>query len=591
MISTMDKYFKKIQAARLAGKLSAQAEQNIEHWLSQPKYEIYRNELMQLIEQERWQELNDAFFTVVPFGTGGRRGKVGIGSNRINKVTIGESAQGLAGYIKQELGEEGLKKGIVIAHDTRLTSRELAEYVAAIFAANGCTTYLFDSFRATPELSFAVRHIGTAAGVVISASHNPPSDNGFKAYWSDGGQIVPPHDGGIMKAVSDVETIVTMDFSEARQKGLITIVGDEIDQAYCQAVVNESLVSTRSAALAYSPLHGVGATNAQRVLELAGFKPVIVTEQAIPDGHFSNIANNIPNPEVPSANELVTKYAKKHQADIGITTDPDADRLGVMARDEQGNYQFMTGNQIAALIGYFVLEQMRSQQKLTPQHFMAKTIVTTDMLNAMAEAFGVKMYNNLLVGFKYIAELIRLKEGQEMFIFGGEESHGILKGSYTRDKDAAIAALMMAELTSTLKDQGHTLPWQLNQLYRRYGIYWETLTSIIYPGAEGFSTMTAIMKKLRQDQPSVLGEYKVVSVTDRLTSSEDMKGDVLVFNLSSDTKTRITVRPSGTEPKLKLYTQVFLPVAADISESDFEQAKQQAAQTAARIEKATTLAF
>lgn len=583
----MQNLLQQISEAKQSGQLSAEAEQNIKLWLTETKYAEYLPELEQLITTQEWQKLNDSFFKVVPFGTGGRRGIVGVGSNRINKVTIGESAQGLANYIKKASSEGS----VVIAHDTRLTSREFAEYVASIFAANNITTYLFDSFRATPELSFAVRHLHTTAGVVISASHNPASDNGFKAYWTDGAQIVPPHDAGIMQEVDQVTEIVTMDFSEALEQKKVSIVGEEIDQAYVAAMVNESLVSTRSATLTYSPLHGTGTTNAQRVLEAAGFTVQIVAEQAEPDGHFPNITNNIPNPEVLATNDLVTKYAEENQTDLGITTDPDADRLGVVARDDNGKYQFLTGNQIAALLGFFVLDQMHQQKKLTSKHFIAKTIVTTDMLDAMASEFKVKTYNKLLVGFKYVAELIHLKEGQEIFVFGGEESHGILKGSYARDKDAGIAALLMAELTSYLKDQGHTVPWQLNQLYRRYGIYWETLASTFYPGAEGFTKMMSIMQNLRQNPPQKIGDYAVTSVTDRLVSDEGTKGDVLVFNLSEDKQTRITIRPSGTEPKLKIYTQIHEPIASDVSDAALEDLKKKAAAKAKDLEVTVTKQF
>lgn len=583
----MENIREKIDVAVKVGKLSASAAENMNIWLTKAKFEIYRAELTQLIESDKWTELNDAFFTIVPFGTGGRRGTVGIGSNRINKVTIGESAQGLAQYVLTHGGDDATTKGVVIAHDPRLTSREFAEYVATIFVANGIKTYLFDSFRATPELSFAVRHLNAIAGVVISASHNPPSDNGFKAYWTDGAQIVPPHDAGIMAEVARVETIKTTDFESAVKSGQIIPVGPDLDTAYINAVVNESLVSTRSASIVYSPLHGAGSSSAKKVLAAAGFTDFFeVPEQAAPDGHFPNIANNIPNPEVVSASELVTKYARERGADIGITTDPDADRLGVVARDAAGEYQFLTGNHIAALIGFFVLDQLKSQNKLSPQHFIAKTIVTTDFLDAMAEDFGVKNYNQLLVGFKYIAELIKEKEGSETFVFGGEESHGILKGSYTRDKDAAVAALLIAELTSLLKDQGKTLVWQLNELYRRYGLFWETLLSVMYKGADGFAQMQGIMQGLRAKPPQQIADYPVVSVTDRLNPEEGVVGDVLVFNLSEDKHTRVTLRPSGTEPKLKLYTQIFQPLSSDISDTDLAAAKEKATATAKKIEQA-----
>lgn len=563
-------------------QLSTDAVSNITQWLTQLKYEQYRQELEALVASEQWQVLEDSFFKVVPFGTGGRRGVVGIGSNRINRVTIGESAQGLANYLLKQ-GEATQQAGVVIGYDTRVTSVEFSELVAGILAANGFTVYLFDGFRATPELSFAVRHLHTAAGVVISASHNPPSDNGFKAYWSDGGQIVPPHDAGIMAEVSAVTEIKQTDYEAAVRSGKIMIIGQDVDDAYIAAVTHESVSPSRSAVIAYSPLHGSGSVSILPTLQAAGFNNLgVVEEQSAPDGNFPNIPNNIPNPEVRDASILVTQYAQHLKADLGITSDPDADRLGVMARDEQGTYHFLTGNQIAALIGWHVLEQMKAQGKLRPNQFVVKTIVTTDFINAMAADFGVKIYDNILIGFKYVAELIRLNEGQEEFIFGGEESHGILKGTYTRDKDAAVAALLICELASKLKDEGKSLVTALNDLYRRYGIYHETLENIAYKGALGSTTMQKLMAGLRAKPPTQFGAFPVVGMIDRLDpANEGTKGDVLIYHLSDDKQTRITVRPSGTEPKLKIYVQIHESAAADASDQILSEAQQAADQKAA----------
>ncbi len=578
-----------VKNAAASGKISSTAATNITEWVSKPQYQEYRAEIEQLITREAWQQLEDNFFKVVPFGTGGRRGTVGIGTNRINKVTLGQSAQGMVHYLFT-FGADTAQRGVVIAHDTRTTSVEFAQLVATVFAANGFKVYLFDGFRATPELSFAVRRLHAAAGVVISASHNPPPDNGFKAYWSAGGQVVPPHDEGIMSQVGSVTDVATTDFTQAVNRGAITMIGSDIDEAYVAAVVNESLVASRSATIVYSPLHGAGARSVIPVLAQAGFKEVtIVTEQQDPDGRFPNIKNNIPNPEVRDASDLALRYAQRLQADVAITTDPDADRLGVIARGAQGTYQFFNGNQIAALIGYHVLSQLKAQGKLSPQHFVVKTIVTTDCINAQAADFGVRVYDNILIGFKYVAELIQKLEDKETFVFGGEESHGILKGSYTRDKDAAVAALLMCELVSTLKDAGKTLPELLNDLYRRYGIYWETLQNIQYPGAQGAATMQKLMAGLRTTPPQHLGSYSVVRVIDRLSpASEGMKGDVLIYHLSDDGQTRLTVRPSGTEPKLKIYTQVHQAVATDASDADLEGAQKEADVTAATVTKAMT---
>lgn len=562
--------------------LSQEAQVNIHAWLTEPKYAEYKEELERLIAQEEWKTLEDSFFTVVPFGTGGRRGTVGIGSNRINRVTIGESAQGLCDYLVTQTGNTAKKSGIVIAHDTRTTSREFAEYVAGIVAANGFTTYLFDSFRATPELSFAVRHLHAAAGIVISASHNPPADNGFKAYWSDGGQVVPPHDTGIMQAVGNVREIKTGPGED------ITIIGKEVDDAYIAAIIQESIVPNRTANIVYSPLHGTGITSVKKVLQAAGFSNLtIVEEQSSPDGTFPNLPNNIPNPEVPSASELVTQYAQRIHADIAITTDPDADRLGVVAQDKDGTYKLLTGNQIAALAAYHVASK-------GAKGFMVRTIVTTDLLDAIAQDFGLTIYNHILIGFKYVAQLIREHQdnGDETFLLGGEESYGLLKGSYCRDKDAAVAALLLCEMASELKDNGKTLLWQLDELYKKYGVFTETLSNISYPGAAGFQNMQNIMKQLRENPPSLRqgfgGQAKesIVKIIDREKFDGTEKGNVLIFELSKDGHNRLTIRPSGTEPKIKIYTQLHTPVNPSISDDDLQQLKDAEAARAKELTEA-----
>ncbi|OGY36430.1 MAG: hypothetical protein A3E36_03475 [Candidatus Andersenbacteria bacterium RIFCSPHIGHO2_12_FULL_45_11b] len=556
-----------------ATALSPSAKTAILQWLTEEKYTEYRPELEQLIDAQDWKTLEDRFFMTIPFGTGGRRGAVGIGSNRINNVTIGESAQGFATYLLSQIGEDVKRQGIVIAHDTRTTSRAFAEYAAGIFAANEIKTYLFESFRATPELSFAVRFLEAAGGVVISASHNPPADNGFKAYWSDGGQIIPPHDKGIINAVMNVQALPSVDGLNG-----VIMIDSHIDNAYITAVANESLSQSRSATIVYSPLHGTGTMSAQKVLEHAGFSDLtVVQEQATPDGTFPNLPNNIPNPEVPSASEMVTQYAQRLQADIAITTDPDADRLGVVAQDADGQYKLLTGNQIAALAAWYVANKGE-------KGFMVRTIVTTDMLDAIAEDFGLKIYNHILIGFKYVAQLIREHQdnGDEIFLFGGEESYGMLKGSYCRDKDAAVAALLLCELASELKDQGKTLLGQLDELYKKYGVYTETLANIQYPGAEGFKNMQNIMRQLREHPLTEISGRSITAIIDREKFEGTEKGNVLIFELSphpaaagprQQAAARLTIRPSGTEPKIKIYAQLHAPVSQEISNEELQQKK------------------
>ena len=548
------------------GHVSADAEANITKWLREKKYAMYVNELEQMIAGERWQELEDAFFKDVEFGTGGRRGMTGVGSNRLNKITVGESAQALCRYALS-IDENAGEKGVVIVHDTRLTAEELTTFAAQVCAANGFKVYLFDGFRATPQLSFTVRQLGAAVGVVITASHNPPTDNGFKAYWSDGAQIVPPHDTGVLAEAAKGTEIEAVEFDAALENGDIIMLGAKIDEEYVAAAASEAMSDARDVSIVYSPLHGAGQTNVIPVLTKAGFADIRpVAEQMVPDGHFPTIANGKPNPEEKAANEMAVEKMLQERADIAITNDPDADRIGVVVR--QGDEAvYLNGNQSAALATEFVLRHMKQAGELTSDHYIAKTIVTTDMLNAIAAAFGAKTYDNMLIGFKYIGELIRNKETTtEQFVIGGEESYGLLKGTYARDKDGASGALLLAEYAAELKQQGVTLFDRLLQLYGEYGVFVEDLVNVQLPGADGFARMQNIMEQLRGDTPTVMAGYEVTAVQDYKTlERRDMianeshhidciNGNVLVFELG-DTRRRITVRPSGTEPKLKLYMQ------------------------------------
>ena len=549
----------------IKGKVSTEAESNITTWLTQEKYADYASELEQMIHEERWQELEDAFFKEVEFGTGGRRGTTGLGSNRINRITIGESAQALCRYALS-VDKKSKEKGVVIACDTRLSSDDLSKFTAQVCVANDLKVYLFDRFRATPELSFAVRHLGAAIGIVISASHNPPADNGFKAYWSDGAQIVPPHDIGVVEEAAKGSEIATTDFNTAVESGKIVITGSEVDEAYTDAVVAESMSGQRNVSIVYSPLHGTGQTSVLPVLQKAGFQNIrTISQQMVPDGSFPTISNGKPNPEEKMANDMAVQALMDEKADIAITNDPDADRIGVVVR--QGNEPiYLNGNQSAALAADYVLRHM-DEADLNKNHYLAKTIVTTDLLNALAESHGVTIYDNMLIGFKYIGELIRQKENtDEQFIIGGEESYGLLKGTYARDKDGAVGALLLAEYAAELKTRDMTLFDRLMSLFCEHGIFVEDLVNVQLPGADGFGKMQAIMQNLRKNPPRVLAGYEVSAFLDYSTLKrhnfetgdlEDIdciKGNVVVFELG-DSRRRITIRPSGTEPKLKLYTQ------------------------------------
>lgn len=547
--------------------VSENAAKNINDWLTQPKYSEYRDELVQMIENEQWQELEDSFFKVLEFGTAGRRGTTGVGSNRINRVTIGESAQALCLYAKQHGGENAAEKGIVIACDTRLSSPELSRYTAQVCAANGFKTYIFESFRATPELSFAVRHLGCAAGIVISASHNPPLDNGFKAYWSDGAQMAPPHDSGILKIASEIEEVyVVEDFQEAVRAGQIEIIGAEVDDAYYKAILDQSEGASRDIKIVYSPLHGAGQTSVLPALKLAGFENIIpVDEQMVPDGNFPTIPSGKPNPEEKSANDMAVQAMLDQEADIAITNDPDADRIGIMVR-HKGQPFYLNGNQAAALATDYSFKKLQDRGELTSRHYVVKNIVTTDMMNALAEKYGANIYDNILIGFKYIGAIILSKEQtDEKFVLGAEESYGLLKGSYARDKDGATGALPIAEYAAELKIEGKTLIDRLMELYAELGLFIEVTEVAAYPGAEGFATMQKIMSSLRENPPVKIGEHNISAVLDYKSLEKKnsdgsvevidcVTGNVLVFEFG-DRRKRITIRPSGTEPKLKLYIQ------------------------------------
>lgn len=546
--------------------LSESAAANVIEWLEKPKYAEYRFELEQLILNEKWHDLEDAFFKVIEFGTGGRRGTTGVGSNRINRVTIGESAQALCIYAKSH-DESAPGKGIVIACDTRLSSDELSRYVADVCTGNGFKTYLFDGYRSTPELSFAVRELGAAAGIVISASHNPPSDNGFKAYWSDGGQLVAPHDKGVLKVAESIDEIVSMSSEEATKLGRLQYIGKEIDEAYIAAVCGEAVGSERDLKIVYSPLHGAGSRNTLPVLQAAGFMDIrCVEEQMVPDGNFPTVENGKPNPEEKAANDRAVALLLAEEAEIAITNDPDADRIGLAIR-QHDQAVYLNGNQSATLATEFVLRKLHEADELTPKHYIAKTIVTTDMMTAIADAYGATTYANMLVGFKYVGELIKNKEEtDEIFVIGGEESYGLLKGTYARDKDGAVGALALAEYAAELKREGKTLWDRMIELYDKHGLFIERLDTLQCPGADGFKQMQAIMQSLRQNPPKEVDGQAVTAVRDystlerrvldsgEITPIDCKSGDVLVYEFG-DYSRRITIRPSGTEPKMKFYVQ------------------------------------
>jgi phosphomannomutase len=411
--------------------------------------------------------------------------------------------------------------------------------------------------------------LSAAAGIVISASHNPPADNGFKAYLADGGQLVPPHDKHIIALAAKVEHIKMMAYEEAVKAGLIEIIGEAVDAAYIEAVVGEVLSKERDLSIVYSPLHGAGQTNTLKVLEAAGFSVAPVKDQMTPDGNFPTIENGKPNPEEPAANDRAVAQMLADQADIAITNDPDADRIGVVVR--QGDIpEYLNGNQTATLATEFALRKLSDAGTLTSKHYIGKTIVTTDMMNAVADRYGAKTYGDMLIGFKYIGELLLEKENtDEIFVIGGEESYGLLKGDYARDKDGAVGGLVLAEYAAELKRDGKTLFDRMMELYGDYGLFVERLDTIVCPGAKGFEQMQHIMNVLRTSTPRNVAHHQVTSVSDYETLKKTdlasglqsdltckTTGNVIVLEFG-DERRRVTIRPSGTEPKLKLYVQWF----------------------------------
>jgi len=555
-----------IERAADSRQISSSAVKNLTAWLTQPAFESYRSALVDLIRRGQFAELDSLFWEVIPFGTGGRRGRMAaLGTATINARTIAESAFGLAAYLRKVKGAPGGRA--VVAYDTRHRSAEFGRITATTLVRSGLKVFLFDGSRATPELSFAVRHLGCDVGVMISASHNPPSDNGFKAYWSTGGQVLPPHDRGIVDCVATAGEIPTVDFRAAVADGSVALTGDEIDRAYIAEVVKLSLSNARGASAVFSPLHGVGESSAFRVLKAAGFEHVEVLEsQRTLDGDFPNVPRQLPNPELPSALGPACQRAEACSADLVLATDPDADRLGVAVRSGNGRCLTLTGNQVGVLLLDYVLRKRREAGRLAADDFVCTTVVTTPMFRAVGESAGVRVVDNLLVGFKYIGRTID-ELGPQNFLFGAEESLGYLAGDYCRDKDAAIAALYVMELASELKLQGRTLFDELDRLYSRHGYFAEGQRSFEVVGAEGRSLIAALLEALRDRPPTELAGVRLARLRDyrdrvvRLIPDKTLHaalsgdtGELLIVDSEEGPREySFAVRPSGTEAKVKFY--------------------------------------
>jgi phosphoglucomutase len=546
------------------------AEKNIKTWL-RGKYDAdTKASIQQMLDNKEFTELTDAFYRDLEFGTGGLRGVLGIGSNRVNKYTIGKATQGLANYLNKAFPNEKIK--LAIAHDSRNMSPELAQITAEVLSANGIEVHLFKELRPTPALSFAVRYLGCQSGIVITASHNPREYNGYKVYWQDGSQVVSPHDKGIIAEVNAITNIKDVKFKGVKKR--IKTIADKVDKEYLKAVksiaVAPRMIRKQSdMKIVFSPIHGTGITLVPQALAQLGFTNVhIVAEQAKPDGNFPTVV--YPNPEEQDAMSMALKKAMEIDADLVIATDPDADRVGMAVKNQKGEWQLLNGNQAASLIIYYLLKAWKKAKKLTGKEFIAKTIVTTDLIDKMCAKAGVKCYN-VLTGFKYIAQVIRELEGKEQFIGGGEESYGYLIGDKVRDKDAVASCAMIAELTAYARDKEISLFDLLCEMYKAYGFYYEGLISLTKKGKAGAEEIQQMMVDFRANPPKSIQGSKVVEIHDYqsltikdLRSNESRQipagemgmeqSNVLQFITADGTK--LSCRPSGTEPKIKFYVGV-----------------------------------
>ena len=553
-----------------------------EQWLSNPYFdEATKEELKNIAEDDN--EIKERFYMDLEFGTAGLRGIIGAGTNRMNIYVVRRATQGLANYIAKV---DKKSQGVAIAYDSRHMSPEFAEEAALCLAANGIKAYIFESLRPTPELSFAVRHLGCVAGINVTASHNPPEYNGYKVYWEDGAQITPPHDSGIMgevKSISDWNTVKTIDKAEAEKAGLFQVIGKEVDDAYMAELKKQVLhmdaikAEGKNLKVVYTPLHGTGNIPARRILKELGFENVyVVKEQELPDGDFPTVS--YPNPEAAEAFELGLKLAKEVDADLVLATDPDADRLGVRVKDKNGEYHDLTGNMSGCLLANYEISQKKAINGSLPEDgALIKTIVTTNLADAIAKGYGVKLIE-VLTGFKFIGQQILGFEqsGKGSYLFGFEESYGCLIGTYARDKDAIVATMALCEAAAYYKTQGKTLWDAMIEMYEQFGYYKDAIQSVTMKGIEGLQKIQEIMNSLRQNPPAEFAGHKVVAVrdykadtiTDVVTGAVKPTGlpnsNVLYYELTDDAW--VCVRPSGTEPKVKFYYGVKGTSLADADE-------------------------
>ncbi len=567
------------------------AANNITTWLDDAEYSEFHDSLQKLLISQEINELNDAFYKTIPFGTGGIRGKMGIGTNRINNRTIAQAVEGYVQYLKEVYSDNALQeRGVVITYDVRHHSREFAERAAGVFTANGCKVHFFEGVRSTPQISFTIRHLGALGGAMISASHNPPSDNGIKLYWANGGQLVPPHDSQVIAKAEAAHTINSLSFTAGLSKDMIQIASSEIDEAYYQAVGDLSLGNYRDVGIVFTPLHGCASTSFLPVLRRMGFEHITEVAEQMPfDPEFSAVTGGYPNPEVPIVLDKAIALAKQSGADIVLAADPDADRIGVASREtmQTNSYIFLNGNQIGVLLIDYITRRLKELNTLPARGVVIKTIVTSELITAIAAAHGLEVIGDVPVGIKYIADTIDNRLVGKTFLFGGEESHGYIYGNYAREKDGAMGGLLLAEYAALLKERGVTLYQRLEQIKKEYGYFRELQQSLFFPGMDGMEKMARIMEEFRNNLPSEINNRAVLTVLDQQTKKiihpktgaiiaeyQGFSDNTLVFYFDDKNLRRIVVRPSGTEPKIKFYVAIGKSVGLEKNDAEYQVIKQ-----------------
>ena len=521
-------------------------------WLSEDYDLATREEVKRLMENDP-KELEESFYKNLEFGTGGLRGIMGVGTNRMNKYTVGMATQGVANYLKENF-KDLPQISVAVSFDSRNNSAEFAKITANVFAANGIKVYLFDSLRPVPELSYSIRHLKCQSGVMVTASHNPKEYNGYKAYWEDGAQVTAPHDTNIINEVLKITSPAMVKFEGGEEN--IQMVGADVDEAYLSDVSTllvspESVKNHADMKMVYTPLHGTGITLVPKILSRMGFNNLSLVEaQVVSDGNFPTVKS--PNPEENSALEMAVALAEEKGADLVMATDPDADRVGIAIRDNEGKITLLNGNQTASILTYYLLRRWKELGKLNENTYIVKTIVTTELMADMAKAYGVKCYN-VLTGFKYIASIIRENEGKATFIGGGEESYGYNAGEFVRDKDAVITCALIAECAAWCADQGKTLYQLLQDIYAEFGLYKESLISLTKKGKAGLEEIQSMMKSYRENPPATIAGSPVVKVIDYNKPEETGLPKSNVLQFYTEDGSVVSVRPSGTEPKIKFY--------------------------------------